>query len=266
MPPPGGGKGNAYRRDMGVNEKFVELSRKSAIEAAQLVGALDTEKEREVLDLVTSSTMVGTRKREANAELRKALALCRKGIDPALRKNLTSCAEAGCGHEHRFLCLTRRRRPVGPENGVRDAVWPAIEKYLIHHRRLLQPLVRAGWPQPTRLSNPPLLSTHFVGVCPRSQLSVTAGDAGASSSDALLPASSTSPATTTPTASTAPASVDLTGGDQSHDTCTPSLGAPCPHPLTFTSPYPLRMLCGGDLLEWLHLVARLHRLWHEDPT
>ena len=63
MPPPGGGKGNAYRRDMGVNEKFVELSRKSAIEAAQLVCALDTEKEREVLDLVTSSTMVGTRMR-----------------------------------------------------------------------------------------------------------------------------------------------------------------------------------------------------------
>ena len=27
MPPPGGGKGNAYRRDMGINEKYVELSR-----------------------------------------------------------------------------------------------------------------------------------------------------------------------------------------------------------------------------------------------
>ena len=142
MPPSGGGKGNAYRRDMGANEKFVELSRKSAQAVAARIGALDTEKERTVLDIIRSSTMVSGRKTEACAEVRKALAFCRKGIDPALAHSLTSCAEASCGHEHRFLCLTRRRRPTEPERSVSNAIWVAIDKYLDQNRSILQQLVR----------------------------------------------------------------------------------------------------------------------------
>ena len=148
MPPPGGGKGNAYRRDMGINEKYVELSRKSAQEVAQRAGALDNEKERAVLNIISSSAMKGSRKTEAIAEVRKALALCRKGIDPSLEKKLIDCSVAGCAHEHRFLCLTRRRRPAEPENGVRDAVWAAIDNDLREKRNLLVPLVRADAPPP----------------------------------------------------------------------------------------------------------------------
>ena len=54
MPPPGFGKGNAYRRDMGINEKFVELSRKSAQDVARRASEQDLAPEREILEIITA--------------------------------------------------------------------------------------------------------------------------------------------------------------------------------------------------------------------
>ena len=52
-------------------------------EVAQSAGALDSDQERAALDIIQKSAMLGGRKKEACIGVRKALALCRKGIDPA---------------------------------------------------------------------------------------------------------------------------------------------------------------------------------------
>lgn len=143
MPPPAFGKGNAFRRDLGVNEKFVELSRKSAQAVAARASVLDQAPEREVIDIIRTSALTGPRKTGACTEVRKALKLCRSGIDPKEEELLTTCSKAACGHEHAFLCLTRKRKPTMPEKEIAERVWTAIDAYLRAARSHLQPLVRA---------------------------------------------------------------------------------------------------------------------------
>jgi hypothetical protein len=147
MPPPACGKGNAYRRDFGVNEKFVELARNNAQAVAAAASRLDPEDDRKVLQIVTSSALKKERKDAACIEVRKALKVCRKGIDPKEEAELTHCKHAGCSHEHVFLCLTRgvlptTRKPTEPERSVAEAVWTAIGEYLRTTRAHLLPLVR----------------------------------------------------------------------------------------------------------------------------
>ena len=168
MPPPGFGKGNAFRRDMGINEKFVELSRKSAqmLEAARSQ-AFDQEGERTVLDVITSSALASERKKVACVEVRKALKLCRQGIDPREEKTLTVCGNAGCSHEHRFLCRTRTRVPTQPEKGIAESVWKMISEQLRAARAILQPLVRVYGSNLSIVSATMLRGGACVRLCAR---------------------------------------------------------------------------------------------------
>ena len=129
MPPPAFGKGNAFRTV--INDKYVELARKDAQRIAGLSAALDSERERQVLGVITSSSLDSERRQTACKEVRKALGLARRGVDPSNEKSITHCAVCkGTGRTHVFLCLTRQRNPSEPEKTVAHRAWREINEYL----------------------------------------------------------------------------------------------------------------------------------------
>ena len=133
MPPPAFGKGNAFRTT--INDKFVELARKDAQRLAGLSAALDSEKERAIIDVVTCSALASDRKTTACKEVRKALTLTRRGVDPRTDKTVTDCMVCrGSGRPHTFLCLRTDGRRAEPEKSVALAVWREVDAFLVECR------------------------------------------------------------------------------------------------------------------------------------
>jgi hypothetical protein len=159
MPPPAFGKGNAFKT--ATNDKFLELSRRDARRFEGLSASLDSESERTILQVITGSTLASARKNEACKEVRKALALCRRGIDPSTNKALqASCLVcAGSGRVHAFLCLREDGRRREPEKSLVRSIWPALDDYLIECRgNILEQLeqVRCFHPRATSARLHPL--------------------------------------------------------------------------------------------------------------
>ena len=153
MPPPAFGKGNAFHKP--INERFVELSRRDAKRLAGIAAALDSNKESDILRAVTTSALDGGRKQEACKEIRKALALCRRGVDPRAEESVV-------GHKggwvYTFLCLERIRKPAQPEKGVAASVWQALDKYLIECRGDILEQVCGSYPPPANVCAQPYLA------------------------------------------------------------------------------------------------------------
>jgi len=128
MPGSSFGKGHAHVKP-GFSSAYAELSRKSAQAHETNANALDTECESEIIHL--ASGLESDRRKQACREIRKALAVARRGKVPREDTAVTKCpmCTSKAGRMHIFLCITRLRNPCKLEKGIAEKVWAALDEF-----------------------------------------------------------------------------------------------------------------------------------------